>query len=60
MAKVKRETLEETKDAFERYKKAVNGSSGLTEKTKKTYISYVDQFVRWLDDDFEPGGGRGP
>ena len=47
MAKVRRATLEE-------YKKAV-GATGMTSTSKYTYTLHVDHFIRWLDDDLEPG-----
>ena len=54
MAKVRRATLEEVKIVFEEYKKAV-GATGMTSTSKYTYTLHVDHFIRWLDDDFEPG-----
>ena len=54
MAKVRRETLEDVKQAFEEYKKVVD-ATGMTDKSKWTYTDYADRFVRWLDDNFEPG-----
>ena len=54
MAKVRRETLEDVKQAFEEYKKVVD-ATGMSDQSKLTYIDNADQFIRWLDDDFEPG-----
>lgn len=52
--KVSSSTLEEVKAALEEYKKAINDSC-LSDVSKKNYVRYPEQFVRWLDDDFEPG-----
>ena len=60
MAKVNREFLEDLRAAFELYCEAVNRTN-LSSNTKKTYLSDVHRFVRWLEDDFEPGRhGRSP
>ncbi len=39
-------------DDFEREVKA----AGLTRSSEQTYILHARQFVRWLGDDFSPGG----
>ena len=49
------EALGEVKEALDRYKELVDAAD-LTESTKNTYTLHADHFVRWLDDDFEPGG----
>ena len=54
MAKVNREFLEDLRAAFELYSEAVN-QANLRRQTKKTYLLDVQRFVRWLEDDFEPG-----
>lgn len=55
MPKVNPETLRVVQEALERYKIEVE-STGLRPTTKDTYILHAEHFVRWLDDDFEPGG----
>ena len=55
MAKIDRTCLEAVKNAYEEYAKEVT-LSGLSHKSKQTYTNHAEQFVRWLDDDFEPGG----
>lgn len=52
--KVSSSALEEVKAALEEYKKAIDDSS-LSDVSKKNYVRYPEQFVRWLYDDFEPG-----
>ena len=42
------------KDALDQYETAVE-STNCTEKTKRTYILHARNFVRWLNDDFDPG-----
>ncbi len=59
MAKVGKEVLVAVQDALEQYEQEVQDaeeSGFLTEQTKKTYLLHAKHFVRWLDDDFEPGG----
>ena len=63
MAKVSREVLEAVQDALQRYEREVE-ATGMTGQSKSTYLLHARHFVRWLDDDFEPGvqlirkGGR--
>ena len=54
MSKVSPEILTAIQEAYERYVSEVN-TSDLTPESKLTYLSHAQQFVRWLDDDFEPG-----
>ena len=55
MAKVSPEVLEIVQKALAQYVLEVQKSE-LSEVTKKTYITHPYNFVRWLDDKFEPGG----
>ncbi len=55
--KISIEALREVKDALERYKTLIEGTT-LAEKSKHTYVLHAEHFVRWLDDDFEPGGRK--
>ncbi len=54
MTKVNREFLEDLRAAFELYCEAVD-KTNLSRNTKRAYLSDVRRFVRWLEDDFEPG-----
>ena len=54
MAKVNAEVLAIIQEAVEQYCQAVQESE-LSEESKKTYIEHPNNFVRWLNDDFEPG-----
>ena len=54
MPKINREVLARVKEALDQYEVEVT-ASGLAPTSKKTYILHSSQFVRWLDDDFEPG-----
>ena len=53
--KVRVETFHTIQRALEEYKREVEGAN-LAPTTKATYILHADHFVRWLKDDFEPGG----
>ena len=55
MPKVDRETLRKVEAALERFKAEVNDHPLLKPNTKIYYTSTASAFVRWLDDDFEPG-----
>ena len=55
MPEVSREVLERVKEAFDRYEAEVE-TSDLRPSAKQTYLLHSRNFVRWLDDDFEPGG----
>ena len=54
MPKIDPTTLAEVREAFEQYKEACE-TSKLRPKAVETYTRYVDMFIRWLDDQFEPG-----
>ena len=51
---ISQKALDEVKVAFQRYTTEVN-DTGMTDNSKETYLLYVDQFIRWINDDFEPG-----
>ena len=55
MPKVSQDSLQQVLRALERYEAEVNAAP-LTRSTKHTYILHADHFVRWLQDEFEPGG----
>ena len=55
MPKVTDRTLEEVKAALELYEEVVR-ESNLTPASQATYLLHADQFLRWLNDGFEPGG----
>ena len=46
--------IEEIQAALIDYESAVNESS-LKDSSKFTYLLHAHHFVRWLDNDFEPG-----
>ena len=54
MPKVSHDVLQQVRAAFDRYRAEVLAAS-LERYTERTYIQRVDQFVRWLNDEFEPG-----
>ena len=54
MAKLDSETLEKVQDLLEGYEREVE-ATGLQPSSKSTYILHARHFVRWLDDDFDPG-----
>ena len=54
MPKVSPEILKAVKDALDSYEKEVERTP-LTASAKNTYLLHARNFVRWLDDDFEPG-----
>ena len=54
MPEINAEALRLVKEALERYEHEVDATD-LTPESKRTYIGHAQQFVRWLDDDFEPG-----
>ena len=54
MPKVSPEVLKSVQKALDRYIEEVEGSR-LSQNAKQTYIGHSREFVRWLDDDFEPG-----
>ena len=55
MPKMDQSTLRKVQEAFEEYVTEVEATS-LTDSAKRTYLLHARNFVRWLDDDFEPGG----
>ena len=54
MPKVNSEVLIIVQRALEQYTEEVE-DSGLQRLSKNTYLLHAQNFVRWLDDDFEPG-----
>ena len=59
MPKVSPETLAEIRAAYSRYQLACVRSP-LQSGAVDTYTRYVDMFIRWLDDRFEPSGALKP
>ena len=57
MAKLKKKHLRSVRIALRDYKAEVK-ESGLSPTTKDTYVLHATNFVRWLEDDFQPGGTR--
>ena len=55
MPKLDPATTRKVERAAERYLSEVDESL-MTENSKGTYRRHVEHFVRWLNDDFEPGG----
>ena len=47
--------LSEVQKALEDYQREVERSK-LQPSTKRTYLTHATNFVRWLEDDFRPGG----
>ena len=54
MPKINDDALRQVQAALDRYGAEVNESL-LARTTKDTYLLHARNFVRWLDDDFEPG-----
>ena len=54
MPKVSPEILKAVQDALDRYEREVEDTP-LTTSAKNTYLLHARNFVRWLEDDFEPG-----
>ena len=54
MTKISSDALQQVQAALRRYEEEVN-STDCTKSTKDTYMLHARHFVRWLDDDFEPG-----
>jgi hypothetical protein len=54
MPKVRPETLREVQQAFQRYTDTVE-QSGLSVGSRANYLIHARAFIRWLNDDFEPG-----
>ncbi len=57
MPKISPQALKEVEQAFEDWKEEVEASN-LTQSSKETYIGHPNHFVRWLNDDFVPGGSK--
>ena len=55
MAKVSETILQAVQAALQAYEEDVMAST-MTSNSKNTYIHRAQLFVRWLDDDFKPGG----
>ena len=55
MAKISPQALTEVKNVFQRYEKEVKASK-LQQSASRTYLLHSRNFVRWLEDDFTPGG----
>ena len=54
MAKVSEDTLQQIQEALRCYEEEVDATR-MMPKSKETYIRHARHFVRWLDDNFEPG-----
>ena len=54
MPKVSPEILKAVQDALDRYEREVEDTP-LATSAQNTYLLHARHFVRWLDDDFEPG-----
>ena len=54
MPKVNAETMTAIKIALESYIEEVEAAP-LSDATMRTYCLHARHFVRWLDDEFEPG-----
>ena len=55
MPNIEPEIVKKIEEAVEQYVLAVKASP-LSDESKKTYAEHPRNFVRWLKDDFEPGG----
>lgn len=53
--KISPAALSEITEASEPYREEVEGAR-LTRFTKDAYLRHAENFVRWLQDDFESGG----
>ena len=62
MPKLDLDAMRQVQGALEHYEEEV-AATEMTVESKRTYLLHANQFVRWLNDDFEPGatlrGGRG-
>ena len=54
MPKIDREALQQVQAALHRYQEEV-AATRLRPSSKWTYLQHAEHFVRWLNDDFEPG-----
>lgn len=55
MGTVEQDCIAQIRAALEDYEQEVK-TSALKPKSKSTYIRHARHFVRWLQNDFEPGG----
>jgi len=55
MAKIGQQALKEVNIALEHYETEVKRSK-LRPVSKRSYLIHARQFVRWIEDDFAPGG----
>ena len=46
--------LQQVKDALEKYRRTVEATD-MQPSTKQAYLLHAGNFVRWLDDSFDPG-----
>lgn len=53
--RVEAAVLRRIEQALAEYEHEVT-ASGLTPSSKRTYLLHARHFVRWLGDDFDPGG----
>ena len=54
MARIDQASLKAVLNDYEQYVNDVE-NSGLSEKSKSTYMIHAEHFIRWLEDHFEPG-----
>lgn len=54
MPKIDRTTLQQVEVALDQYREEVEATR-LRPSSKWTYLQHAEHFVRWLNDDFEPG-----
>ena len=57
MSRISQQALDEVFGALEKYISEVSDAP-LTDNTKATYQLHATNFVRWLNNDFEPGVRR--
>ena len=55
--KTDQQTMQEIRRLLDDYVQVCNKNLG-TPISRDTYIRYARMFVRWIDDDFMPGGTR--
>lgn len=55
MVKIRPQALTAVKEALEHYEVEVKESK-LRPKSQQTYLLHAQHFVRWIEDDFTPGG----
>lgn len=56
--RISRKCLAEIQRALDEYTTEVD-KANLSRRTKRTYLQHAGTFVRWLDDNFVPGGRGG-